>query len=60
MYHEQLARVARIKADACADHDLVLRLREAAILHERKARQMKRQGQYAGQHQGLSAQANLG
>lgn len=44
IYHEQLARVARSKADASGDPDLARRLREAAVLHERKARQLKRKG----------------
>lgn len=44
IYHEQLARVARLKADSCGDADLARRLREAAIRHERKARQMRRHG----------------
>ncbi len=44
IYHEQLARVARIKADASTDPFLQRRLREAAILHERTARKMRRAG----------------
>jgi hypothetical protein len=44
IYYEQLARVARLKADASDDASLALRLREAAIKHERKARQLRRQG----------------
>ena len=40
IYHLQLARAARLKADATADADLARRLREAAIRHERKARQL--------------------
>lgn len=43
IYYEQLARVARLKADDCGDADLARRLREEAIKHERKARQMRRQ-----------------
>lgn len=42
IYYEQLARVARMKAAATDDPDLSLRLREAAIKHERKARQLRR------------------
>lgn len=42
IYHEQMARVARLKAQATADADLALRLKEAAIRHERKARQLRR------------------
>jgi len=41
IYYLQLARVARLKADASDDPDLARRLREAAIKHERKARQIK-------------------
>jgi hypothetical protein len=44
IYYEQLARVARLKAAAAKDPDLSLRLREAAIKHERKARQLRRSG----------------
>lgn len=44
IYFEQLARVARLKADASGDPDLTRRLREEAIKHERKARQMRRAG----------------
>ena len=44
IYYEQLARVARLKADAAGDPDLARRLREAAIKHERKARQLRRNG----------------
>jgi hypothetical protein len=44
IYYEQLARVARLKADAAEDKDLARRLREAAIRHERKARQLRRNG----------------
>lgn len=40
IYYQQLARVARLKADATDDPDLARRLREAAIRHERKARQL--------------------
>lgn len=43
--HEELARIARAKADATEDPDVARRLREAAILHERKARQLRRSGQ---------------
>lgn len=42
IYYEQLARVARLKADACDDPFLALRLREAAIKHERMARRLRR------------------
>lgn len=40
IYYLQLARVARLKADATDDADLARRLREAAIRHERKARRL--------------------
>jgi len=40
IYYLQLARVARLKADAADDADLARRLREAAIRHERKARKL--------------------
>lgn len=40
IYYLQLARVARLKADATEDADLARRLREAAVRHERKARQL--------------------
>ena len=40
IYYLQLARVARLKADATDDPDLARRLREAAVRHERKARQL--------------------
>lgn len=43
IYYEQLARVARLKADAAADPFLALRLREAAVRHERTARRMRRE-----------------
>jgi hypothetical protein len=42
IYYEQMARVARLKAAASADKDISLRLREAAIRNERKARQLRR------------------
>ena len=42
IYYEQLARVARRKADASDDPFLALRLREAAIKHERTARRLRR------------------
>jgi hypothetical protein len=42
IYYEQLARLARLKADGCEDRYLAVRLREAAIKHERKARQLRR------------------
>ena len=48
IYYEQLARVARLKADASDDPYLALRLREAAIKHERMARRMRRQGLETG------------
>ncbi len=44
IYFEQLARVARMKADASDDPDLARRLREAAVMNERKARQLRRTG----------------
>lgn len=40
IYYMQLARVARLKADASEDSDLARRLREAAVKYERKARQL--------------------
>ncbi len=40
IYYMQLARVARSKAAETDDPDLSRRLREAAIRHERKARQL--------------------
>jgi hypothetical protein len=43
-YYEQLARVARLKANASRDKDVTLRLREAAIANERMARQLRRNG----------------
>jgi len=42
IYYEQLARVARLKADASDDPDFARRLREAAVKHERTARQLRR------------------
>ena len=47
IYYEQLARVARLKAAATNDPYLALRLREAAIKHERMARRMRRLGEPA-------------
>ena len=44
IYYDQLARVARLKADASDDPCLALRLREAAIKHERTARRLRRNG----------------
>ncbi len=43
IYYEQLARVARLKADASDDPFLARRLREAAILNERLARRLRRE-----------------
>jgi len=43
IYYLQLARVARLKADASDDPDVARRLREAAIKHERMARRLKAQ-----------------
>jgi hypothetical protein len=42
IYYEQLARVARLKANATDDPFLARRLREAAVRHEQKARKLKR------------------
>lgn len=42
IYYEQLARVARLKANASDDPFLARRLREAAVRHEQKARKLKR------------------
>ncbi|XHS00942.1 hypothetical protein ACFB49_25430 [Sphingomonas sp. DBB INV C78] len=41
-YFEELARVARLKAAESKDADVVRRLREAAIRHERQARRLRR------------------
>lgn len=41
IYYMQLARVARRKADSIKDSDVTRRLREAAVKHERKARQLQ-------------------
>jgi len=43
IYHEQMARVARRKAELTDDPFLARRLREAAIRHERTARRMRRE-----------------
>ena len=43
-YHMQLAAAAREKASESTDPDVALRLREAAVKHERKARQLRRLG----------------
>ena len=43
IYYEQLARVARLKADASDDPFLARRLREAAIRNERLARGLRRE-----------------
>jgi hypothetical protein len=43
IYFAQLARVARLKANASDDPDVARRLREAAVRHERKARQISRE-----------------
>ena len=42
IYSEQLARIARANAAATTDRDVALRLKEAAIKHERKARKLRR------------------
>lgn len=53
IYYEQLARHARKIADARMrangdrDRDLAIRLRKTAIEHERKARQLRRDGEHA-------------
>ncbi|MBO9576677.1 MAG: hypothetical protein J7494_13155 [Sphingobium sp.] len=44
IYYEQLARAARLKADAVGDADVARRLREAAGKHERQARRLRRSG----------------
>jgi len=44
IYYEQLARAARRKADTIDDADVARRLREIAGKHERKARQLRRNG----------------
>jgi len=43
IYYQQLARVARLRADSCGDSDVARRLREAAIVHERTARRLLRE-----------------
>lgn len=43
---EQLASVARLKAEECCDPDLTMRLREEAMKHERKAQQLRRAGRW--------------
>lgn len=42
IYYERLARVARMKASATDNPFLAVRLREAAIRHERMARKLRR------------------
>jgi len=42
-YHLRLASEARLRADNSDDLDLARRLREAAVLHERKARKLRAQ-----------------
>jgi len=42
IYHDQMARVARRKAELTDDPFLARRLREAAVRHERMARRMRR------------------
>ncbi len=42
-YYENLAKEGRKMVAACTDPDLSLRLREAAILHEREARKLRRE-----------------
>lgn len=44
IYYAQLARVARRQAEMSEDPDVARRLKEAAIKHERKARQLSRDG----------------
>lgn len=44
IYFEQLARIARAKANSCGDQFLAIRLREAAVRHERTARKLRRSG----------------
>jgi len=39
-YHTQLAQAARRRADISADPDVARRLREMAVKHERRARQL--------------------
>lgn len=41
IYHTQLARAARVKADQLEDPDIARRLREAAVRHERMARRLQ-------------------
>ena len=43
IYYEQMARVARRKAELTDDPFLARRLREAGIRHERTARRMRRE-----------------
>ncbi|MBT8426729.1 MAG: hypothetical protein KJO02_01730 [Erythrobacter sp.] len=42
-YYENLAKEDRRMVAACTDPDLSIRLREAAILHEREARKLRRE-----------------
>ena len=48
IYYQQLARVARMKADRSDDPDVARRLREAAVVHERTARKLTRSEREAG------------
>jgi hypothetical protein len=43
VHYAQLARAARLKADNTDDADFARRLREAAVMHERKVRQLEAQ-----------------
>jgi hypothetical protein len=47
IYHAQLARAARVKADSLNDPDVARRLRETAIKHERMARRLLQQSEHA-------------
>lgn len=47
IYHAQLARAARVKADSLNDPDVARRLRETAIKHERMARRLQQQSEHA-------------
>ena len=43
IYYEQLAKIARKKASLSDDRAVSIRLREAAIRHERQARRLRRE-----------------
>lgn len=41
--HDELARIARAKAEQTSDFDLAVRLRDIALKHELTARKLRRQ-----------------